>query len=103
MTMQHNIDAAQASPECYSVMLENDHVRVLDMRIPAGQSDETHSHPNETVYFVTGGKARINMPDGQSVELDIPDGHIMWHEPWTHRVENIGTTEIHAIVVEGKP
>jgi len=102
MTTEHNIDAAKVSPECYSVMLENDQVRVLDMRIPAGKSDETHSHPNETVYFVTGGKARINMPDGQSVELDIPDGHIMWHEPWTHRVENIGSTEIRAIVVESK-
>jgi hypothetical protein len=26
----------------------------------------------------------------------------MWHEPWTHRVENVGTTDIRAIIVETK-
>jgi hypothetical protein len=36
------------------------------------------------------------------MEADIPDGHVMWHEEWTHRVENLGTTDIQAIIVETK-
>jgi hypothetical protein len=26
----------------------------------------------------------------------------MWHEAWTHRVENVGETDIRAIIVESK-
>ncbi len=102
MTNEHNIDAAQVAPDHYSVILDNEQVRVLEMRLPAGQTDNTHSHPSETVHFLSGGKARIHMPDGQTAELEIPDGQVMWHEAWTHRVENIGDSEIRAIIVEGK-
>jgi hypothetical protein len=26
----------------------------------------------------------------------------MWHEAWTHQVENIGGTDIRAVIVESK-
>jgi len=54
------------------------------------------------VYFIQGGKVRIHLPDGQFMELDIPDGHAMKHEPWTHTVENIGPTDIKAVLFERK-
>ena len=90
------------SSKNYKVLLENDQVRVLQMDLKAGESDVTHSHPSETVYFVKGGKAKIHLSDGGAMEADIPDGHVMWHEEWTHRVENQGTTDILAIIVENK-
>ena len=34
--------------------------------------------------------------------MEFPDGFVMWHEAWTHRVENVGTTAIRAIIVEPK-
>ena len=52
------------------------------------------------MYFITGGKARIHLPDGASQDLEIPDGFAMQHEAWTHRVENIGETEIRAVIFE---
>lgn len=96
------IDPVEVSPTNYELLLENDHVRVLEMKHGPGESDETHSHPSETVYFVKGGKLRVHLPDEEPMELEIPDGGVIWHEPWTHRVENIGTSEIHAIIVEAK-
>ena len=96
------IDPVKASPDHYKVLLENDHARVLEMSVKAGEKDQVHSHPSETVYFIKGGKARIHLPDGGTAELEIPDGHVMWHEEWTHQVENIGTSDIHAIIVESK-
>ena len=96
------IDPVEVSSKNYKVLLENDHVRVLQMDLKAGESDVTHSHPSETVYFVKGGKAKIHLSDGGAMEADIPDGHVMWHEEWTHRVENQGTTDILAIIVESK-
>ena len=100
------IDPIEVSPDHYQVLLENGHVRVLEMNLRAGEKDEVHSHPAETVYFITGGKAKIHLPDGQSVEADFPDGHVMWNEPWTHQVENVGDSDIRAIIVEdqrGRP
>ncbi len=96
------IDPTTASPNNYKTILENEHVRVLEMTLKAGESDQVHSHPDETAYFVKGGKVKIHLPDGGVMEADIPDGHVMWHEEWTHRVENVGSSDVHAIVVETK-
>lgn len=97
------IDPVAVSPDSYKVLLENERVRVLQMDLKSGQTDKLHSHPDETVYFVKGSKVKIHFPDGGEAEMDIPDGHVMWHEAWTHRVENIGSSDIMAIVVEPKP
>ena len=96
------IDPVSVSPNNYKVLLENDKVRVLQMDLKAGAKDEVHSHPSETVYFVKGSKVKIRLPDGEAIEADIPDGHVMWHEEWTHQVENVGTSDLLAIVVENK-
>ena len=93
-------DPVQVSPDNYRLLLENGSYRMVEMWLPAGTSDIEHSHPDEMVYFITGGKVRIHLPDADAVELEIPDGHVMKHEPWTHRVENIGTTDIKAILFE---
>jgi hypothetical protein len=96
------IDPTKSSPANYRLLLDNDQVRVLEMNLKAGETDVQHSHQDETVYFITGSTVRIHLPNGQSVEANLPDGHVMWHEAWTHTVENIGSTDIRAIIVEDK-
>ncbi len=96
------IDPVHVSPDHYRTLLENDHVRVLEMNLKPGEIDEEHSHPSETVYFIKGGKLRIHLPDGGAAEAELPDGGVMWHEAWTHRVENIGSSAVQAIIVESK-
>ncbi len=95
-------DPIEVSPNNYRLLLEDGDYRLVEMSLPSGTSDIEHSHPNEMVYFITGGKVRIHLPGGESVELELPDGHVMKHEPWTHRVENIGATDIKAILFERK-
>lgn len=92
--------ANETSPDNYSVLLQDERVRMLDMHLPAGQSDNDHVHPSEAVYFLTGGKAKIHLPDGNVAEVEIPDGGTLSNPSWEHYVENVGDTEIHAIVVE---
>lgn len=101
MTMTY-IDPLKTAAAHYRLLLENERVRVLEMRVPPGEKDNEHSHPCETVYFLQGSKVRVYLPDGGTAELEFPDGHVMWHEPWTHQVENIGSKEIRAIIVEDK-
>jgi quercetin dioxygenase-like cupin family protein len=96
------IDPTKVSPANYRALLDNDEVRVVEMTLRPGEKDEWHSHPNETVYFVKGSKVRIALEDGGAVEADLPDGHVMWHEAWTHQVENVGVNELKAIIVERK-
>ena len=96
------IDPVVAAPNNYKLLMENDEVRVLEMTLKAGETDNKHSHLAETAYFVTGGKLKIHLPDGDAMEADIPDGHVMWHEPWTHTVENLGDSDVKAILVESK-
>ncbi|WP_390615086.1 hypothetical protein [Maricurvus nonylphenolicus] len=94
--------AHQASPDQYTLLTENEEVLVLEMLLQPGQADIKHSHRNETVYFEKGGTLRITLATGEAVEVTVPDGHVMWHEAWTHQVTNIGETVVKAIIVESK-
>lgn len=64
------------------------------MNVRAGRSDNEHSHRAETVYFISGRKVKIHLPDDEVMEADNPDGRVMWHEEWTHRVEDVGTKDV---------
>jgi len=89
-----------SSPEHYQKIIENEHV--LKMMLKPGQSDRSHSHANETVYFEQGGKLKITPSESDSFEVTIQDGHVMWHPAWSHQVTNTGDTEVIAIIVEQK-
>jgi hypothetical protein len=94
------VDPVQVSPEYYKELLKDETSRLLMMSLPAGKSDVEHSHPREMVYFLQGGKIRVHVPGKDPVDLEIPNGHTMENEPWTHRIENVGTTEIRALIFE---
>ena len=96
-----NLSAHIASPEQYTLLLENESVLVLKMVLQPGESDQIHHHNNETVYFQRGGRLTITEA-GKPFTVDIPDGHVMWHRAWTHQVTNVGATEVIAIIVEEK-
>ena len=91
-----------ASPEKYELLLENERSLVLKMVLKPGESDSFHRHNNETVYFQKGSKLKIETLGGEPIVVDVPDGHVMWHEAWTHRVTNLGDQTAIAIIVEEK-
>ena len=91
-----------ASPQKYEILLENERALVLKMVLKPGESDAFHRHNNETVYFEKGSKLKIETFGGEPIIADVPDGHVMWHEAWTHRVTNLGEQTAIAIIVEEK-
>jgi quercetin dioxygenase-like cupin family protein len=101
-TDTRRIDPVESSPDNYKVLLENEHVRMLEMIVPAGGSDNKHSHPDETVYFITGGKTSIVDENGDTMEAELSGGATKWHPAWTHQVTNTGDTEIRAFIVDSK-
>lgn len=96
-------DPAKAMPQMYKIILENDHVRVVDYRIHPGEKEPVHSHPEGVVvYFFSDAKVRTTMPNGKTVDSFNKAGEVLWRDPVTHAGQNIGDSEIHALLVEPK-
>jgi hypothetical protein len=62
-----------------------------------------HSHPHYVVYTLKPFKARITLPDGTQRISEHRAGEAYWNEAITHSVENVGSSDIHNLIVELKP
>ena len=71
-------DPLKVAANVYSLIMENDHVRVLDARFGPGAEAAMHYHPNHVVYVLAGGKIKITAPDHKSVNIDLKAGQAIW-------------------------
>lgn len=88
--------------EAHTVLLDNDQVRVLDVRLQPGQKVAMHSHPANVVYYVSDYKIKATSPDGKTAIREGKAGTAISFGPTTHAVENAGNTELHLVQVEMK-
>jgi quercetin dioxygenase-like cupin family protein len=89
--------------ETHKVVLDNDQVRMLDARTQPGQKVAMHSHPPNTVYYMTDCKLKVTAPDGKSQIVEPKTGTAVWRGAETkHAVENVGTAECHLVQTEMK-
>ena len=95
-------DRRTISPDM-KVLLENECVRVQYHDVPVGQSIPMHSHPNYVVYVLKPFEARITLPDGTQRISKRSAGEAYWNEAITHSVTNLGTSDIHNLIIELKP
>jgi quercetin dioxygenase-like cupin family protein len=95
-------DLAKISPQDVKVLLENDRVRVLEVRHQPGVKEPMHSHPAYVSYYLDATRVKVTSPDGKTIEKDRKAGEVQFSEPVTHALENIGTTEQHVLVIELK-
>lgn len=95
-------DAVKVAPDHYTVLLENDKVRVLEVKIKPGEKEAMHTHPATVHIELAPTKVKIGYPDGKTVTLEGHQGEAIWVGPVKHTIENVGDTEIHAYIVELK-
>ena len=96
-------DTVQVNADSVRLKLENDRVRVLEIRLKPGAKEQLHSHQwPYIVYVITGGTIRTHLPDGTVNETKLEAGDAIYREPVTHWGENIGTTEVYEVLVELK-
>jgi quercetin dioxygenase-like cupin family protein len=95
-------DVVKVSPETHKVLLENEHVRVLDVHAKPGEKVGMHSHPASTLYYLTDGKLKITYPNGKTEERTVRAGTSVWSEAVTHAVENVGSNDFHEVHTELK-
>jgi hypothetical protein len=106
----HPLDAMSAAPKHHEVLFENDRVRILDTRLPAGQRTHVHSHEWPAALYVLSWSDFLRRDANGDVLVDSrerprPDtGSGLWIDPLPpHSVENIGLSDLHIIAVEVKP
>ena len=95
-------DAVTVAPQLYKVVLENDRVRVLEVRAQPGIKTELHSHPAQVGIAITDSQFRFTSPDGQTIEAELKAGQALYLPPVEHSTEVTGTTEAHVLLVELK-
>ena len=95
-------DPLLLAPRVYKVLLENDRVRVLDVRLKPGEKSPEHSHPDMLIYAIEDGRVRFTYPDGRSESVELEAGDTIYCEALTHAAENIGSKEIRALNIELK-
>ena len=93
----------------HKVLLENDHVRVLDASVDPGERTPVHTHQWPGILYVITWSDFIRYDVDDNVLLDsrkmpIPEkGAALWSDALPpHYVINIGTNELRVITVELK-
>ncbi len=97
-----NDDAVKVAPDSYKVLIENDQVRVLQVRIKQGAKSEMHSHPRSVAICLNDQRLKFTFPNGKSENADLKRGQAVWLDGISHAVENIGTEDVSSMVVELK-
>jgi hypothetical protein len=88
--------------ETQKLIMENQFVRVIDVRVPAGVAERVHSHGRGVTVALTDYDNETRAPGAQWSKSHTKFGKVKWAEPVTHEARNTGTTEQHVIRVELK-
>lgn len=94
-------DPTVTDPNLYTVVFENDRVRVLEYRDRPGDRTHPHSHPDSVMYTLGSFTRRLRSGD-REVELQLEAGQVRWLDAQEHSGENIGETPSHALFIELK-
>jgi quercetin dioxygenase-like cupin family protein len=95
-------DAVKVDPKHYTVVSENDQVRILKVHYGPHEKSVMHSHPDTVAVFLTDAKAQFTYPDGKKEDVPAKAGDARYSAASTHLPENTGDKEMEVIVVELK-
>lgn len=95
-------DPAIVATDVYKMVMENDRVRVFEVRFKPGQETVMHGHPDHVVYVLADYTLDLTLPDGSHQEVPLKTGQALWIGAGPHAAKNIGTTEGRAVVIELK-
>jgi quercetin dioxygenase-like cupin family protein len=95
-------DAVKVDPKHYTVVSENDQVRILKVHYGPHEKSVMHSHPNTVAVFLTDAKGTFTFPDGKKQDFAVKAGDSQYSAAATHLPENTGDKAMELIVVELK-
>jgi len=95
-------DAVKVDPKHYTVVTENDQVRILKAHYGPHEKSVMHSHPATAAVFLTDGKGTFTFADGKKQDFTAKAGDAQYEAAITHLPENTSDTPMDVIVVELK-
>lgn len=96
-----SLDPVESNPNHYSVVFENDRVRVLEYTDSPGDVTTPHEHPDSVMYTLSSFRRRLHSGDAHR-DVELPAGLTNWLPAQQHYGENIGDTATHVLFVELK-
>ena len=94
-------DPVATNPGLYSVLFENERVRVLEYSDEPGTISTPHHHPDSVMVTLSAFQRRLSMGE-RTFDTEQPAGAARWLPAQEHFGENTGATRTHAIFVELK-
>jgi beta-alanine degradation protein BauB len=94
-------DPIDTDPDKYSVVFENDRVRVLEYRDTPGARTHPHEHPDSVMLTLSAFERRLTIDD-RVRDVALERGQVRRLDAQSHTGENIGATDTHVVFVELK-
>lgn len=99
----HAQDALKVAPDHYKILLENEHVRVIENTLAPGEKDPMHTHPPGWYYVTKPGTMKVVHADGKTETWEAKAGEGGWLKTLDpHTAENTGKTTLVYVLVEVK-
>lgn len=96
-------DPVRVAPDAYKVELDNEQVRVLRVKLEAGQSIPLHQHVLPRIVVpLTSLELKVTSNDGKESTLKGEPGQAFYGGAAHHREENAGPNAVELILVELK-
>lgn len=86
-------------------LLENDQIKVRELRLAPGARQPAETRPNTFLYALTDGSLVFTPPGRTAYELTFKAGEALWIPSQETATANEGDKEVRALVVEirGRP
>lgn len=94
-------DPVQTNPDLYSVVFENDRVRVLRYRDGPGDRTHPHEHPDSVMVTLSSFDRRL-VHAGREVDVHLDADEVRWLDAQEHSGENIGASVTRTVFIELK-
>lgn len=96
------LDPVKLDPKHYTVVINNDQVRVLRAKYGPHEKSVMHEHPASVAVFMSDGHTKFTLPDGTSQDINGNAHDATWADAGKHLPENVGDMPLEVIVIELK-
>jgi beta-alanine degradation protein BauB len=95
-------DPVKVASSTYTVIAENERVRVLSAKLEPGGKAAMHEHPVHIAVALTPATVKMTTGDGQTIDVVMKADEVLLQPAGKHATANATTTPIDVVIVELK-
>lgn len=99
---QKSKDSTIVDPDVHQVVLENEHIRVLEARGAPGWKSPMHSHPPLLLVSIGSARVKFRTPEGQTQIVDLRPGTVVWRDKAIEHSWELLAGDLNVVAVEVK-